>query len=54
MVTIVAKIMLIFRVDYREFPPFFLIQMGGTGAKKMSIILAATGITFSVKGSLPP
>ena len=35
-------------------PPFFLIQMGGTGAKKMSIILAATGITFSAKGSLPP
>ena len=30
MVTIVAKIMLIFRVEYRQVPPFFfLIQMGG-------------------------
>ena len=34
MVTIVAKIMLFFRVEYRQVPPFFFDSNGGNGGKK--------------------
>ena len=34
MVTIVAKIMSIFRVEYRKVPPFFFDSNGGNGDKK--------------------